>query len=532
MSTTRPLKNQMLVRIGIIFGILVLLNIISVRVFGRFDMTRNRIFTLSDASKSLMRNLDDKVTVKAYFTEDLPAPYNENRRQVLDELNEYKAYAGGKLEYEFIDPANDKAEQDAQAEGVVPVQVQVVKEDKFEVKRAYMGLVFLYEDKKEAIPVVQNTSSLEYDISSNIKRLTSHGQKAIGLLAGQGEPEMNELSRALEVLKKQYTVVPVNVDKGKPVPDNIAALLIIAPTSKFTEPEKFQIDQYLMRGGKVAFLVNRVAADLQNRFGRALDLNLDDLLANYGLRVNVDLVRDIQCASINLVQQQAGFSFQTPVPFPYIPFVSTFSRGNAMVKDLQRVVLFFVSSVDTTDVAAKHLTAEVLLRSSKQSGRLTGMFVYDPLQRYTRDQLAADFSEKEIPLGEVVEGGFRSFYAGKAVPVDTSAGSMPPPASPLSSSPDTRIVLVGDGDFMRDQYLGNQDNLTFFANMVDYLVDDAGLISIRSKETAMPPLEQVSDGTKKAVKYADLLLPPGVVLAYGLFRWRMRKARKKALESH
>jgi ABC-type uncharacterized transport system involved in gliding motility auxiliary subunit len=202
-----------------------------------------------------------------------------------------------------------------------------------------------------------------------------------------------------------------------------------------------------------------------------------------------------------------------------------------MVKDLQRVIFFFVSSVDTSGAAARNLKSEVLIRSSKQSGRQTGMFMYDPLQRYTRDELAADFSEREIPLAAVVEGKFSSFYAGRPAPADTAAGSAPPPASPLTSSPETRVVLVGDGDFMRDQYLGNQDNLTFFANMVDYLVDDAGLISIRSKETSMPPLEQVSDGTKKALKYANLILPPGIVIAYGLFRWRMRKARKKDLES-
>jgi gliding-associated putative ABC transporter substrate-binding component GldG len=529
--TTRSLKNQSLLRVGLVLVILILLNIVSVRVFGRFDMTRNRLFTLSDASKNLMRSLDDKVTVKAYFTEDLPAPYNNNRRQLLDELNEYKAYAGGNLQLDFIDPTGEDGEREAQQQGIAPVQVQVVKEDKFEVKRAYMGLAILYEDKKEIIPVIQNTSTLEYDISSAIKRLTTRTKKTIGFLTGEGEPGLDEMSHLQEILNKQYTVTTVDVRKGKPVPSDIAALLIVAPTDRFTEAEKFQIDQYIMHGGRVAFLLNRVAADLQSRYGRALDVNLDDLLNDYGLRVNDDLVRDLQCASISLVQQQFGLSIQSQVPFPYIPLAANFSKGNAMVKDLQGVVFYFVSSVDTTGVASRGLTAEILIRSSKQSGRQTGMFTYDPLQRYTREDLAADFNQQAIPLAAVVEGEFKSFYAGKPAPQDTAAGSTPPPASPLTSSPDTRVILVGDGDFVRDKYLGNRDNLTFAANMVDYMVDDAGLISIRSKETAMPPLEQVSDGTKKVVKYANLILPPGLVIAYGLFRWRMRKARKKALES-
>ena len=531
MTTTRTLKHQAYTRVGLIFVILVLLNIVSIRVFGRFDMTHNRLFSLSDASKNLMRSLDDKVTVKAYFTDDLPAPYSDNRRQLLDELNEYRAYAGGNLQYEFISPTGEEGERDAQEQGIGPVQVQVVKEDKFEVKRAYMGLVFLYEDKKEIIPVVQNTSTLEYDISSTIKKLTAKSQKTIGVLSGQGEAGLDDLSKAQAILKKQYIVQTVDVDKGAPVPADIAALLIIAPVKRFTEPEKFQIDQYIMRGGRVAFLLNRVAADLQNRYGRPLDLNLDDLLQTYGLRIDADLVRDLQCASISLVQQQFGLSIQSQVPFPYIPAASTFSPGNAMVKDLQQIVFFFVSSVDTTGVAARNLRSEILIRSSKQSGRQTGMFMYDPLERYTRESIAADFAETGIPLAAVVEGKFQSLYAGKPAPQDTAAGAAPPPATPLIESPETRVVLVGDGDFARDQYLGNRDNLTFFANMVDYLVDDAGLITIRSKETAMPPLDQVSEGTKSAIKYANLILPPGLVLLYGMFRWRMRKARKKALET-
>jgi ABC-type uncharacterized transport system involved in gliding motility auxiliary subunit len=197
-----------------------------------------------------------------------------------------------------------------------------------------------------------------------------------------------------------------------------------------------------------------------------------------------------------------------------------------MVKDLQGVVLFFVSSVDTANLSAKKLRGEFLVLSSGRSGRQSQVFMFDPLQRYTLDE----FAEKNIPLAAVVQGSFASAYANKPVPTDTSAGVMAPAANPLAGSPETRIVLVGDGDFARDQYLGNRDNLTFLANMIDYLVDDAGLITIRSKDITLAPLEQVSDGTKKILKYGNLIVPPVLVLAYGLLRWRMRKARKKALE--
>ena len=525
--TTRPARTQTLLRIGIVLLILVLVNIVSVRVFGRFDLTRNKLFTLSDASKALIGGLDDKVTVKAYFTDDLPAPYNNNRRALLDELNEYKAYGRGNFQFEFIDPSGEKGEADAQQQGIAPLQVQVIKEDKAQVQRAYMGMVFLYEDRKEVLPVVQNVATLEYEISSTVKRLTAHGKKKVGFLTGQGEPALTELRAIQETLGKQYELTTVDVGKGAQVPADIAALIVLAPAQPFAEHQKFQIDQYLMRGGRVAFLLNMVDATLQRQYGTALLLNLSDMLEAYGLRANTDLVRDAQCASISLVQQQYGFSIQSQVPFPYLPLVSNFSKGNAMVKDLQGLVLFFVSSVDTARCASRGLTAEVLLRSSKQSGRQTGMFMYDPLQRFTR----ADFTESEIPLGAVVSGRFESMYAGKPVPADTAAGSAPPAAQPLVSGSETRILLVGDGDFARDQYMGgSRDNVTFFANMVDYLVDDAGLIAIRTKEASAPVLEPVGDGAKKFIKYGNLVVPPLLVIGYGLVRWRLRK-RRKAIDS-
>jgi gliding-associated putative ABC transporter substrate-binding component GldG len=521
---TSTLKGRTLLRTGAVLVILILLNIISVRIFGRIDLTGNHQFTLAEASKQLMRSLDDRVTVKAYFTEDLPSPYSTYRRALLDELNEFRAYANGNLQFEFINPEGEKTEREAGDQGVVQAQVQVVNEDKFEVKRAYMGLVFLYEDRKEVIPVIENISSLEYDISSTIKRLTTRTRKKIGFLDGEGEAPMSEFTNVQKIVERQYDVTTVNLTSTPAVPDDISALMVVAPKKSFPATVKYRLDQYLMRGGRIAFLLNRAEADLQQRFGQAVDNDLGDLLGQYGLRINGDLVRDVQCANISIVQQQYGFSIQSQVPFPYLPLVSDFNKDNMIVKDLKGVVLFFASSVDTVGVAAKGLKGEILMRSSKQSGRRREeeYYILDPLQRFAQ----ADFTESGIPLGAVVSGSFHSAFAGKPVPGD-STGTAP---KTIETSPDTRVLLIGDGEFSRDQYLGNRDNLTIFANIVDYLVDDAGLITIRSKDAALPPLEPVSDTTKKVVKYGNLVVPPAIVLLFGLFRWRMRKARKRAME--
>lgn len=508
-------KTQTLVRIGLVLGILIVLNFISIRLFGRLDLTSQGVYTLSDASKRLVGSLDDRVTVKAYFTEDLPAPYNNNRRSVLDILNDYKAYSKGNLQYEFMNPQGEKGEQDAQQQGISPVQVQVVNEDKLEVKRGYLGLVLLYEDKKEVLPVVQNLSTLEYDISSALKRLTSKAKKKIGYTTGHGETEISAMRQAYQAEAQQYDLTPVDLGKGEPVPAGVSALLVMAPQSRFQDSAQYQIDQYLMRGGKVAFLLNRVNANLQMRMGQLVDLGLDDMLQQYGVRVNPDLIRDAQCANISVMQQQGGFTYQSQVPFPYIPVASNFNKDNPIVKDLQGVILHFVSSLDTSGAASKGLKSEVLIRSSKHSGRQTGLFVIDPFQRYTM----ADLAEDGIPLATIVEGSLKSFFVGKQ------------PAAVVSASPDTRIIVVGDGDFMKDEMLGNRGNLTFFANIIDYLADDAGLITIRSKNVATPPLDQVSDNTKRVLKYTNLIGPPVLIIAYGLFRWRRRVAFKKAMEA-
>ncbi len=509
-------KTQALTKILLVLAILVLVNFISIRLFGRLDLTKEKVYTLSDASKKLVGGLDDRITVKAFFTEDLPAPYNNNRRAVLDILNDYKAYSNGNLHYEFINPQGDKGEQETQQQGIPPIEVQVVNNDKLEVKRGYLGLVMQYEDKKEVIPVVQNLSSLEYDMTSAMKRLTTRVKKRIGYTQGHDEPTLDKLRQATQSVSKQYDLVPVDLSKQRSIAPDIDALLVIAPSKKFDDSSNYAIDQFLMRGGKIAFLLNKMNANLnsQYRFAQAVDLGLDDMLQQYGVRVNADLIRDAQCANITVSQMQGPFNIQSQVPFPFLPAASNFDRNNPIVKDLQAVVFYFVSSVDTTLAAQKGLQAEVMIRSSKKSGRQSGFIMLDPFQRAT----PAEFTESGIPMAVVVHGSFKSFFEGKQ------------PAPVVTLSPDTRIVVVGDGDFMQDQFLGNKGNLLLFENIVDYLADDAGLITIRSKDVAEPPLEVVSDGTKNILKYGDLFVPPLLIIGYGLFRWRRRVAIKRSLE--
>lgn len=508
-------RLQAALRLALVLAILILVNVVSVRLFTRIDLTDQKVFTLSDASRQLVEQLDDRVNVTAYFTEDLPAPYNNTRRAVLDMLNEYRAYAGADLQYAFVDPSTETAEQEAQQQGIPPVEVQVVEEDKFQVKRAYLGLVLQYEDRKETIPVVQNLGSLEYDISAAVKRLTTRTKKRVGYTQGHGETPVNEWQRAYQELSRNYDLTPVDLASSD-VPSDLATLLVVAPSQKLSDSAAAAIDRYIMGGGTAAFLLNRMRVDLnsQYRFAQPVDVGLDKLLESYGTRVNADLVRDQQCANITVMRQQGFFQIQSQVPFPYLPNASSFS-DNPVVKDLRSLIFFFASSVDTSFAASRGLTAEVLVRSSEQSGRATGMTLVDPFAQYQ----PTDWNERSLALAAVVTGSFPSAFEGT------------PLAPATLRSPTTRIVVVGDGDFMKDEMAGSRGNATFFSNIVDYLADDAGLITIRSKNLSQPPLDVVEDGTKQAVKFANLLLPPLLVVGYGLFRWRRRTAIKRAIEA-
>ncbi|HEV8539475.1 MAG TPA: GldG family protein, partial [Bacteroidota bacterium] len=353
-------QRQIVLRLLFLLAVIVLVNMVAVRYFARLDLTRGKMYTISDVSKSLMKSLDDKFTVKAYFTSELPPPYNNNRRYLKDQLDEYRAYSNGNFKYEFIDPGQkEELKQEAQKYGIPPIQVQVVKEDKLQIQEGYMGLVMLYGDKQERIPVVRPESNLEYEISSAVKKMTSKELKKVGVLTGHGEPSLSQMSKLQDILNKQYEVTTVDLAGGKPVPPDVAALLIIGPDKPFKSWEKFLLDQYVMKGGKLAFFLNKISASLQNQMGRAVALELDDLLESYGVRVNADLVRDASCASVTVQQPFGSMVIQNLVPFYYLPKAIDFDKTSPVVKDLSAVVFYFASSIDTSLSRAKGLTSNV-----------------------------------------------------------------------------------------------------------------------------------------------------------------------------
>lgn len=510
----------------LLLGIVVLVNLISIRFFGRLDLTEQKIFTLSAASRQVAGDLDDRLTIKAYFSENLPAPYNGTARYLKDQLDEYKAYSHGNLHYEFIDPGSEESlEKEAQSFMIPPLQVNAVENDKIEIKKVYMGLVFLYEDKSEVMPIVQRTLGLEYDITSMIKRITATKLRTVGFLTGHDEPDLSsDLRRVGAELQKNYQVRPVDLS-NELVPQDVEVLVVSRPQKPLSEWEQFAVDQFVMRGGKLALLVNKVKAELETGQASKMRLDLDPWLRTYGVWINDDLVMDLECGRINVQQQQGFFTMTHTVNYPFFPQVSRFDPGNLMVKDLGGITLYFPSSVDTSLAGGLGLEVRPLFWSSDRSGIQRGGFDINPL----RGRSAADFTEKGVVLGASLKGAFPSSFAGKKVPMKGDSTTAQGIEVITQSPQDARIVVIGDGTFMLDQY-ATRNNAAFFLNMIDWLSTDADLISIRSREVTDRPLREISAGAKRLVKYANILAPPLVVILFGLAYWQLRRARQRAME--
>ncbi|MFH2055941.1 MAG: GldG family protein, partial [bacterium] len=292
--------------------ILIVLNLISVRLFGRIDLSEGKIYSLSQSTKDLVANLDDRVTIKCYFSDDIPQPYNANARYVKDQLAEYKAYASGNLNYVFIDPAKEGKEQEAQALRIPPVPINTFAKDKLEIKQVYMGIAIQYEDKQEVIPVVQDVNGLEYEITRAIKRLASPKMPKVGFVTGHGEHTLEtDMTYVQQVISREYQVEPLQLATLSEIPADVTTIYLIGPKQPLGDWELYLLDQFLMRGGKLGILLDMVDADINTAQAQPIQPGLGPFLAHFGLKVNTDLVLDVQNSRIAVQQNRGVFRMKS-----------------------------------------------------------------------------------------------------------------------------------------------------------------------------------------------------------------------------
>ena len=486
-----------------LFVIVIFSILLGYRYYLKIDLTEDRIYSLSPATEELLKGLTDTITVKLIFSRDIPYPYNNNIRYALDLIREYKRLSRGRI---IIDraPMDDERllRETAGIYGIPPVQVNAIENDQIQIKRVYMGMAFVYGEKIETIPVVEDIGNLEYQTSSIIKSLLSDRKKKILFVSGHEE---RPLTRLREALRKTYEVATVNLKDDRIDAD---ILVVAGPRKGYTEEELLKLDQFILKGGKALFLIDRVDANPQYGFGRRIDTGVEGLLSHYGIKIKPELVYDLSAGMINVSERRGGYVFTTVVPYPFFPRIIDLNRRHIITRDIETITLGYASPIGLDRKDGLHYT--VLARTSKRTGLLDAPFYVSFERRFTE----RDFNQEPQGVAVVVSGRFTTLY---------------PDRKDTLKEGESRIVVVSDSDFATDDFIGAPGNAQFILNTLDWLAEDDALISIRSKRIEERPIMQLSRSTQKLVKYTLVIVPPLLSLLTGIVLWRIRRSRRVQL---
>lgn len=531
-----------------VVGSLVLLNVVGLRVFGRVDVTRDGAFTLSKATKETMAALEEPVTITAYFTENLPAPYSSNARYVRDLLEEFRAASKGKVAFEFIDPAAQETDADKETRrevkqdifgrrfreptsiekeltqaGIQPVEIRVIEDDQQQTKRAYMGLVISYNERKETIPVVRGVEGLEYDLTSLVRKMTRIKMPVLGVLQGHGEPSLTEKLRFLQsALSQTYEVRPVQLEQGKDRFDTaLDALLVVGPKTALNAQEVKALDQFLMEGKSVALFLDTLQVDLKQFNPQEAQHGLGELLTAYGVTLGDQLVADVSSANINISEQRGYMLVQMPVPYPFLPVVKHLEGDSPVSKGLGDVLFPFANVVSAAP--SEGVQAVVLARSSNKSWLESKPPNVDPRRDWRNENPTVTGPH---PLMVQLSGKLKSKFAAEAA--QSAPGATPVLAEAKSEA---RLIVVGTSALVQDDFVSqSRSNQVLMLNIADWLVLDPAMLAMRTRGMQMATLKpELSDGTRNFVKFGNALGLPLALALFGLVRWRMREARRSTV---
>ena len=492
------LKRSVLVPGILLFAILILLNSISTSRFFRIDLTDNNMFSLSSSSKAVVKEINDLLTMKIYFSDDLPGEYANNRRYLQDILEEYAAISKGNIKFEFA--PQDKLEEEAQKSGITPLQLQVIENDKVEVKRVLMGMAILYEDNKEVLPVIQTTTGLEYEITTKIKQLVETNKPSVAVAQFEGQSEQYQSIQ--NVLRQRYDVSLIKLSET--VPLNISAILIGGITDSLSSDEKNNLSQFMERGGNMFVSQNRVKTNLQIQQAVPIKSDIFDFLQKYGFYIEENLVTDKICGRVNVQQQMGPIRMNVPMEYPLLPIIRSFNEEESIVSGLEQMQLIFPSEIKQDSNSFENVEFTPLFFTSKESGELKGSYNLSPDPQ--QNPFMRMFNRSNQILGARTE--FLN-----------------------SSEIVNQVILVSDSEFMADNGGGRSpENHIFILNSIDYLIGDQDLIALRSREITSRPLQDITDASKKTWKWINISAPSLLVIGFGLVRMRRQKNRSNVLE--
>ena len=534
----------------------------------RLDLTKEKRYSLSNSTKTLLKNLDGKVEVEVFLTGDLSAGFKKLSIASEELLNEFKEYGTTNFQYRFTRPGAGLPDSlrfktyDSLAQlGIKPFNNQVTSKQGAETTERWIfpaAIVRFNDSLQIPIDLMSGKSGadeettlnhsealLEFKIADAINKLTRKAVPVVAYAAGNGEPLNPTVRDLFETMRTNYRFGVIDVNSGRLDADTIAALMIVKPAKPFTEIEKLKIDQYIMHGGNVIWFIDKLYAEMDSLLRVQTDfiafdknLNLDDQLFKYGIRINNDLLQDIKSAKQPLVVGQLGGQPQIErLPFPYYPLVSSPST-NPIAKNLDDVLTIFPSSIDT--VKSQGIQKTILLASDTNSRAISSPAMVSLQSVKTEDDLRT-FTRSYVPVAVLLEGKFSSLYANRFTEdlKDSLQLFSPYPFTPTAIKA-ARQIVVSDADLVTNVVTQSQGplpmgmqqyenyqfaNKEFLLNALDYLVNNNGLLETRSKDFTLRLLDKQKITEQKTMWQVINIGVP--ILLVMLFGWLYQLKRKR-----
>ncbi len=518
---------------ALVASLVVVVNLVSLKVFGRWDATENRDYSISPSTKGILKNLDDVVNIKAYFTAELPGYLLVRNQDVAGILSEFENASSGNAKVTYLDPGtSDELKQEAAGIGIPTLQFNVVQKDEFSVSNGYLGIAVFYGDNQEIIPIVQDASTLEYDLAAAILRVRQKELPVVGFVADRGVQPGPQMVRVREMLKQQYEVRDIIIEREELIPEDIDTL-VVAGISDATRRDEYVLDQFLMSGGDLLVLGEGANVNFNDLTVEKRASGIEELLAHHGVRLNKNLVLD---ASYELAPFRTD---QTQFYAPYPLWVKIqkggFNPDASMVKNLESLVVTWASTIDVlSDKLDGRTVSTELIRTTAGAWTQDGDWQLNP--RLIAPP--ADDARQSYVLGAMLTGRFESMFTPNTIPnrIRTDGNdtreelpTVEERSTFKTETEDGRLIVIGDADFPLDINVNRWEaNAVFFLNLVDALTSDASLIDIRSKGVTDRPLRQLSDERRSQIKWLNVAGMPILFSLYGFVRASRRRRIKTA----
>lgn len=499
--------------------------LVSARFFFRIDMSRNAIYTLSAASKGVVAGLPEQLSI-TYFVSDALRSRYPFPSQIEDLLDEYATWSRGRISVTSIDPSRGRPSVSPESAGVMPRQMQVVDRDQVNLATVYSGIVMQYLDRTAALPFVSDLTTLEYDITSQMRALVQNRPRTIGILLGDSRRSLAQNFRYLrQELSFQFQVR--EVERGAEVPADVPVLFVIG-NRDIDDNAMLRIDQFIMRGGKALFAVDSVDVDLAAGLAATVEKNhvVEDALAQYGVRVDDALVLDVLNQKISYSVRQGQYMV-SPYPFWVALSGRDVSATHPITARFAGLDLYWPCPIGI--IERQGVSAQVLARTSPNAWLMKDNFSTNPALGPMLEQSATGRAQYDLAVA--LSGTFRSAYAGRSIV--SPQGESGPKRTLLESSAATRIIVVGDANFASDmiQYTQAQYNMGFLSNCAVWLAQDDDLLTIKTRAQVDTRLDAITDPAGKAAAMRSAMiinvaLVPLLVVAFGVARLLIRRRRK------